>query len=296
MLERLSHKITSRKVQIALGWLWLLDGALQLQPRMFSGSFARQVISPASASQPVFVSGAMHLGIQTILQNPLLFDLLFGFIQLGIGGLILYKRTARWGLIASIVWGLSIWLFGEGLGGLATGQATLLTGAPGAALLYAVIALGVLPKKSEATRRPANWLPYAWLVLWMGGGVLLVWASRGMNSMMASMVSGMANGAPAWLASIDTHTSSWLIGSGNGLIFALVIIYMAVGFMGILSRGWRALGIAIGTVLALVFWVVGQSLGSFYSGLATDPNTGPLIILLGLAVLGTQAVGVLDTA
>lgn len=38
-------------------------------------------------------------------------------------------------------------------------------------------------------------------------------------------------------------------------------------------------------MLSLAFWVVGQSLGGYFTGLATDPNSGPLFVLLGFAIL-----------
>jgi hypothetical protein len=34
-----------------------------------------------------------------------------------------------------------------------------------------------------------------------------------------------------------------------------------------------------------VFWVLGQDLGQLYSGQATDPNSGPLIALMAIALL-----------
>jgi hypothetical protein len=36
----------------------------------------------------------------------------------------------------------------------------------------------------------------------------------------------------------------------------------------------------------LVYWVAGQGMGQPWSGLATDPGTAPLVVLLGVAVLG----------
>ena len=36
-------------------------------------------------------------------------------------------------------------------------------------------------------------------------------------------------------------------------------------------------------VLALVIWVFGENFGGLLTGQATDPNTGPLLILLAAA-------------
>jgi hypothetical protein len=35
------------------------------------------------------------------------------------------------------------------------------------------------------------------------------------------------------------------------------------------------------------YWVAGQGMGQFWSGITTDPNAAPLIVLLGVAVLGS---------
>jgi hypothetical protein len=48
----------------------------------------------------------------------------------------------------------------------------------------------------------------------------------------------------------------------------------------------RLAAVIVGCGLSLVYWVVGQGMGQPWSGLATDPGTAPLVVLLGVAVLG----------
>jgi hypothetical protein len=36
--------------------------------------------------------------------------------------------------------------------------------------------------------------------------------------------------------------------------------------------------------MAVDFWVLGQAFGQVFTGMATDPDTGPLLVLLALAV------------
>ena len=81
------------------------------------------------------------------LAQPVLANGAFALIQIALGLGILSRRFSRVALGASIVWALSVWFVGEGIGGLGAG-ATLLTGAPGAALLYAVIAVLAWPTRS----------------------------------------------------------------------------------------------------------------------------------------------------
>ncbi len=52
----------------------------------------------------------------------------------------------RVAIVASIGWSIGIWWFAEGFGGLASAHATLITGAPGAAVLYGVLAAGSWPR------------------------------------------------------------------------------------------------------------------------------------------------------
>jgi len=62
--------LTRRCLQMALGLLWLADGALQLQPVMLSTRFARQIISPAGAGQQAFVAVPVHWAARLIAAHP----------------------------------------------------------------------------------------------------------------------------------------------------------------------------------------------------------------------------------
>ena len=141
-----------RWVQISLGAIWLLDAALQYQPYMFSRAFTTGVIEPAGAGSPGFVAGPVMFAGQFMLHNQVAFNAGFATIQLALGVGLLYRRTVRAALAGSIVWALSIWWLGEGLGGIFTSTATPVTGAPGAALLYALIAALAWPARSPEAR------------------------------------------------------------------------------------------------------------------------------------------------
>jgi len=289
MLTYLERTVTRRKIQIALGVLWLLDGALQLQHQMFTANFANNVIAPAAEGQPLFVRGPIHFGIHIFLMHPAIWNSLIALVQLSIGALILWKRTVRLGLLGSVFWGLFVWYFGEGLGGLASGHTLLLMGAPGAALLYSIISVSAWPKNHMTDNDvPAYWLVIVWAVLWLGGTALQLVNGQNTAADLSSMIAGMASGAPGWLASFDLHVSHF-VGSSNGWIVpAFITLQALIGFLIFLSHRLRAFGISLGILLSLVFWAIGQSFGSYYTGLATDPNTAPLIILLGIAILGTR--------
>src|SRR3954447_11310076 len=170
LLSRLRH-ITRRDLQIALGLFWLLDGVLQAQPFMFTRDFATQVIAPVGQGQPGFVSGPVHWISTVIAAHPVAWNIPFFTVQLLLGVGLLVPRTARLTLAASIVWALGVWYLGEGLGGLASGHASLVTGAPGSALLYVVLAAAAWPHRDSSREGPAPWLPFAWAVLWCGAAI-----------------------------------------------------------------------------------------------------------------------------
>lgn len=302
-----------------LGLLWLLDGVLQLQHQMFTTNFATSVIAPAAQGQPVFVSGLMHLFIRIFLLQPILFNSLIALSQLALGITILWKKTTRYGLIASVAWGLFVWYVGEGLGGLAGGQASLLMGAPGAAFIYAVLALGVLPshdssKTKREERLPAPWLAFFWAGLWIMGAIYQLLSGQNTTTDIATMIRNNASGAPGWLTALDTHTAKLIQGiggnqttqahamhmsisqmtlmpaaqsSGFWFILLLAVVQFLVGIAIFMPRHIRTVGVVSGIILSLLFWAVGQSFGSYYSGLATDPNSAPLYVLLAVTILAT---------
>jgi hypothetical protein len=283
----LTHRVTRRGLQIALGLVWLLDGALQLQPFMLGTGFARQVIAPLAAGQPHFVAGPVHWAANIIAAHPVAWDVPSATVQLLIGVGLLVPRTVRLAIVASLPWGLGVWFFGEGLSGLASGHTSLLTGAPGAVLLYGVLAIAAWPGRDSWHEAPAPWLPVAWAVLWVGGAIFQ--ALPGQNT--GSAVAGTILGGPGRLGRVDASVASWTTHHGTFVVVALVVVEALIG-LGAFHRRSRGVAVAAGLVLALAIWVVAQDFGQLYTGQATDPNSGLVIALLAIAILGRRPVRV----
>jgi hypothetical protein len=276
--------ITRRHLQIALGLLWLLDGALQLQPFMLGTGFARQIIDPVAAGQPAFVAVPVHWAANLIAAHPVVWDVPFAAVQLLIGLGLLFPRSAKLALAASIPWSLGVWFFGEGLSGLASGHASLLTGAPGSVFLYGLLAFAAWPRRDPSQEAPARWLPLAWAVLWVGGAIFQ--ALPGQNT--GTDVAGAINtGAPGWPGRLDASVAGWITHHGTLVVVALVVAEGLIG-LGALYRRSRGPAVAAGFVLALAIWVVGQDLGLLYTGQATDPNTALIIALMAIGILGAR--------
>ncbi len=282
--------ITRRDLQIALGLLWLLDGALQAQPFMFTHGFATQVIAPVGQGQPGFVSGPVHLGLTVIGGQPAAWNALFAAVQVLLGIGLLVGRTAPFALRASIGWALGVWYVGEGLSGMASGHASLITGAPGSALLYAVLGAAVWPRGGTSDDAPASWLVPAWAVLWIGAALFQVLPGQNTGPGLASSVNSSASAAPHWLAAVDTSLASWVSRHGTVSVGALASIEYVIG-VGALWRGTRTGAVVAGLMLTIVIWVIGQDLGQLYSGKTTDPNSAPLIALMAAVLIARRRAG-----
>jgi hypothetical protein len=284
LLSRRRH-ITRRHLQVALGVLWLLDGVLQAQRFMFTRDFATQVIAPVGQGQPGFVSAPVHWVSTVIAAHPIAWNVPFAGIQLLLGVGLLVPRTARLTLAASIAWALAVSYLGEGFSGLASGHASLITGAPGSALLYAVLAAVAWPRQDASREGPARWLPFAWAVLWVGAAVLQALPGQNSGTAVANALTAGTDGAPAWLASLDKSAGTWAAQHGL-LVVILLVAAEAVTGVGALMRRARVPAVALGLAVTLAFWVLGQDLGALYTGQATDPNSGPLLALMAIALLG----------
>ena len=65
---------TERRLQLALGLIWLADGVLQLQSFMFTRSFVTQIIAPNTVDQPRFVAWPITLAEHLIEPRVALFN------------------------------------------------------------------------------------------------------------------------------------------------------------------------------------------------------------------------------
>jgi hypothetical protein len=229
---------TRRGIQVALGVLWLLDAALQLQPFMFHCRIRSASAGTIGAGPPVWVSAPTDFFVRLIAGHPAPLNVGFALVQLALGVGFLVPRLVRPAIVA---WAAGTWWFAEGLGGLAIENAFVVTGAPGAVLLYGVLALAVWLATDARKPRDADdgaiagWFPFAWLILWFGGGLLqLLPSQRGTAARHDQL--GSAEATPAWLTSLSSARRTVLGHAGSAPFIALIAVMVLIGVAGLAGR------------------------------------------------------------
>ncbi len=270
-----------------LGGLWLLDGLLQLQPEMFTPGFARQVVAAAAAGQPAWVSGPVLWSARLMARQPVLADATFAAVQLLLGLAILWRRSAKGGLVASMAWALGVWYFGEGLGGIASGGANMLTGAPGAVVLYLLAAAALLCATAGRQQAARMCSAVSWAGAWATGAVLALAGAQYVPSSQGVTAEQAYAVTPSILSGAD-HAFWHLMSSSSGPGLALVGLELVLAVGAFAPPRWRRGAAIVGALLGAVVWLFGEGLGGLWSGSATDPNSGPLLALLAL-LLGATA-------
>lgn len=272
-----------RGLRLALGLIWLADGVLQLQSFMFTRSFVTQIIAPNAVDQPRFVAWPVALAEHLIEPRVALFNASAATIQILIGLGLLYRPTVRMALLSSFAWALGVWWIGEGLGGLFTGAASPLTGAPGAALLYVFAGLILWPGNGRLrARRPVRGMLVAWSVLWLGLAALWLLPANRAADAVRDQIASAPSGA-GWLSSIQSTVAAATAGHGLVIAIAAAGLSAAIGLAVFLNR-WATHSLALALVFALIYFAVGQGMGGILTGSGTDPGTGPLLVWLALAI------------
>jgi hypothetical protein len=281
---------TRRALQLALAAIWLLDAALQYQPSMYSKAFG-QTLAAAAAGDPGIIARPVTWDAALVEQHAVLLNTIFATTQLLLALGIAFRPTTRLALGASIAWATGVWWLGEGLGGVLTGDASPVNGAPGAVIIYALLAVLLWPADRDgepapftAARaigtRPARAL---WLILWLSLAYFALQPASRAPQALSGMLSGMESGEPRWLAAIDRDAAALVAGRGlaASILLAAALALVAAGIY--LPRPAVKATLVLAIVVAMAIWVVGEALGAIFTGSGTDPNSGPLLALLALA-------------
>ena len=136
-------------------WVWpgygCSDALLQYQSFMFSKAFS-QMIGGTVSGNPGVVASPITWNATLVAHHAMLLNAIFATIQLLLAIGIAWRPTVRLALAASIAWALGVWWFGEGLGMVLTSSASPVNGAPGAVIIYALLAALLWPADRAGRR------------------------------------------------------------------------------------------------------------------------------------------------
>jgi len=265
---------------------------------MYTKAFGRMLAGTA-AGNPAVIARPITWDATLVEHHLVLVNTIFATTQLLIGLGIAFRPTVRLALAVSVAWSVGVWWFGEGLGGVLSGAASPLNGAPGAVIIYALLAVLLWPAdrdiRAPSTAARAVGAPVAralWLVLWLSLAYFTLTPANRAPHAISGMISGMETGNPGWLAALDRGAASLVSGQGlaASVVLAVALIVIAVGAYLPSAAAKGTLVLAI--VVAVVIWVFGEAFGMIMAGGATDPNSGPLLVLLALSfwpLKGTEA-------
>lgn len=289
-----------RLLRIGFGILWLFDGILQAQPAMAAG-LPEQVTGPAAAGSPLWVQRLATWGGSFWVHHPLPAATSAVWIEAGLGAWLLaarHGRLSRLAGLASMGWGLLVWVFGEAFGELFGPGLSWLTGAPGAALVYAAAGgLIALPGRAWCSPRLGR-LALAGLGLFLAGmAVLQAWPGRGswqgswhgQPGALAGMAQAMAvTPQPGFLSGWVSAFASFDQAHGFAVNLFTVTVLAVTGAAFLSGRPSLVRpALSAFTVLCLDVWILVQDLG-FLGGLGTDP--GSMIPFALLAIAGYLAL------
>jgi cytochrome oxidase Cu insertion factor (SCO1/SenC/PrrC family) len=293
-LSAAAEPAARRLLRIGFGVIWILDGLLQAQPAMAAG-MPSQVIEPTAASSPTWVQHVVNWAGTSWSYHPVQAGAAAVWIQIGIGLWLIAAPSGWWSRLAglaSLGWGLVVWVFGEAFGGIFAPGLTFLFGAPGAVLFYCAGGLLIaLP--------PASWQS-AWLgrrivtcvgLFLLGMAVLQAWPGRGFwqgsvhgkPGTLAAMAASMSSTPqPHFLSAMVSGFASF--DEAHGLAVNLVaVVVLAVAGAAFLTARPRLVRPAL--ILLVVFcladWLLIEDLG-FLGGVGTDPNSMIPVALLAV--------------
>ncbi len=310
-------------LRIGFGALWIFDGLLQAQPSMAAG-LPSQVIEPTASSSPGWVQHIVNWAGTTWSYHPIQAGAAAVWIQIGIGVWLIAAPRGLWsrlGGLASVAWGLVVWVFGEAFGGIFAPGLTWLFGAPGAAAFYCAAGAAIaLPERSWRAPRLGRIILAASGAFFIGMAVLQAWPGRGFwqgtlhgtQGTLTGMVSDMS-GTPqpslfaGWVSSFASFTAAHGFAVNLFVVIALAATGTVLLSAGLLWAGvnWAGLSrpglgrilterrarllllVTVGFLVAfcLADWVLIEDFG-FFGGLGTDPNSMiPMALLVAAGYL-----------
>lgn len=295
--------LLSRKaLQRILGVLWLIDGLLQLQPLMFTGNMINSIMRPMLEGQPSFLEPSLQYIVNQTTLHLALVNVVVAVVQilLGLGFLLLSDRWLKEVLTASIGWAFIVWYGGEGMNMLFTGTASVLTGAPGAVLLYPLLGFAVYPRKrsdtdsrqGKAKSRNDGLLSRAqlrWILsgFWFFAALLQLQPNWWQPGQISQAIGGMVGQGGLNAVLVDPVLQQLSHVTANieiPLNIALIVVFLALGIgLAVVKQEQLRPFLIASIVVSVAIWYCSQAFGMILTGMATDFNSGLLVVVMALA-------------
>jgi hypothetical protein len=288
--------LSQKRLRQILGVLWLIDGLLQLQPQMFTMFMVNGIMVPIVQNQPGPIAASLQWIIALTTHHLTLINLAIAVVQIVIGLLLLSGRGVRGTVIASMVWAFIVWYGGEGMSMLLTGKGSVLTGAPGAVLLYPILGLAIYPRTSceevsvnsgeggLLSRVQLRWILASF---WFFAALLQLqpnwWQPAQISQAIGAMVGqGGLNGivVDPILQQLSSLTSQIEI----PLNIALILVFLGLGIALVAVKEGQLRPFLIASlVVSVMIWYGAEAFGMILTGMATDFNSGLLLVVITLA-------------
>lgn len=281
----------------ALAALWSLDALLKLQPHMFTPALFVNVLGPVAVDdQPPWFASMLDAVDRVWVRHMALADLAVFAVEASIALLLWWgpaRRPGRIGLWLLLAWLAVVWVFGEGMGGLVSGDASILSEAPGTTVFYAATAVALLaPLQAWQGGRVAQGLRWGLGLFWLMGAALQLngsfWTAAGLGGIFGNVT--MNGLEPVFvlrlldlvLGLVMAHPAVWNL-----------VIVAALAALGVatLALGPRPAVAWAATVWLLLCWATAQAFGGLFTGTATDPGAAVafgLFVWLARAAWGAR--------
>src|SRR5262249_30473380 len=117
----------------------------------------------------------------------------------------------------------------------------------------------------------------AWLALWASSACYLLLAANRAPQAVSQIFADMATGQAGWVKLIENSLATVTSNHGLAVSILLAVLCATAGLAIFTDRLTRPV-LLLACLLGLLFWVA-EGFGDLTTGQATDPNSGPLLVL-----------------
>jgi len=267
-------------LRFIFGFIWLVDGILQLQPAMPLG-MASGVVRPMAEGTPSWLHSLMLDGVGLWNMHPIALAVGTAWIQIGFAVLLIVSngKVSRLAGAASATWAGLIWLIGNGAGGIFQSSSSILFGWPGATLFYVLAGAWLCVSYDRFKSDFSKWTLRILSVIAGLGAVLQVLPGRGfwhggnenaLTAMTQTMTQTPQPHVISWFATKIGNLSGTM-GGGFNIVIILWLGICAFGLWNAQKKSWQwpVWAFVVGSIF---FWFTAQD-APFWGGLATDWNS-----------------------